>query len=136
MSWRALDGSFDSSWIHDSLSCFYFVTASSSLVLGQGAETCSGSQKLPVPAPSGRPSPAPPQAPTAAQAVPSTSLTPQSQSQTQAQQPQQQQGPGQTSLIIQLQQKQNRITPIQKPQGLDPVELLQEREYRYKIQTL
>ncbi|XP_053510010.1 probable global transcription activator SNF2L2 isoform X1 [Ictalurus furcatus] len=96
---------------------------------GQGAEACSGSQKLPVPAPSGRPSPAPPQAPTAAQVTPSTSLTPQSQSQPQAQQPQQQ-GPGQTSLIIQLQQKQNRITPIQKPQGLDPVELLQEREYR------
>ncbi|MCJ8746944.1 hypothetical protein PDJAM_G00147650 [Pangasius djambal] len=97
---------------------------------GQGAEASSGSQKLPVPAPSGRPSPAPPQAPTAAQAMPSTSLTPQPQSQPQAQQPQQQQGPGQTSLIIQLQQKQNRITPIQKPQGLDPVELLQEREYR------
>uniref|UniRef100_A0AAR2KAQ7 SWI/SNF related, matrix associated, actin dependent regulator of chromatin, subfamily a, member 2 n=1 Tax=Pygocentrus nattereri TaxID=42514 RepID=A0AAR2KAQ7_PYGNA len=79
---------------------------------GQGAEAPAGPQKLPVPAPSGRPSPAPPQAP-----------TPQPQ-----QQPQQ--GPGQPSLIIQLQQKQNRITPIQKPQGLDPVELLQEREYR------
>uniref|UniRef100_A0A674E2U4 SWI/SNF related BAF chromatin remodeling complex subunit ATPase 4 n=1 Tax=Salmo trutta TaxID=8032 RepID=A0A674E2U4_SALTR len=26
--------------------------------------------------------------------------------------------------------KQNRITPIQKPHGLDPVEILQEREYR------
>ncbi|XP_026994083.1 probable global transcription activator SNF2L2 isoform X1 [Tachysurus fulvidraco] len=97
---------------------------------GQGTEACSSSQKLPVPAPSGRPSPVPPQAPTATQAMPSTSITPQSQSQPQAQQPQQQQGPGQTSLMIQLQQKQNRITPIQKPQGLDPVELLQEREYR------
>ncbi|TSN86087.1 putative global transcription activator SNF2L2 [Bagarius yarrelli] len=104
---------------------------------GQSTESCSGSQKLPVPAPSGRPSPAPPQVPTAAQTMPSTSLTPQSQLQPQSQQPQQQQqqqqqqqGPGQTSLIIQLQQKQNRITPIQKPQGLDPVELLQEREYR------
>uniref|UniRef100_A0A8B9L2X6 SWI/SNF related, matrix associated, actin dependent regulator of chromatin, subfamily a, member 2 n=1 Tax=Astyanax mexicanus TaxID=7994 RepID=A0A8B9L2X6_ASTMX len=74
---------------------------------GQGAEAPSGPQKLPVPAPSGRPSPAPPQAST-----------------------QPQQGPGQPSLIIQLQQKQNRITPVQKPQGLDPVELLQEREYR------
>ncbi|KAG7318319.1 hypothetical protein KOW79_018074 [Hemibagrus wyckioides] len=97
---------------------------------GQATEACSSSQKLSVPAPSGRPSPAPPQAPTAAQPMPSTSLTPQTQSQPQAQQPQQQQGPGQTSLLIQLQQKQNRITPIQKPQGLDPVELLQEREYR------
>ncbi len=54
----------------------------------------------------------------------STSLTSQPQPQPLA-------GPGQPSLIIQLQQKQNRITPIQKPQGLDPVELLQEREYRY-----
>uniref|UniRef100_A0A3B4DZ60 SWI/SNF related, matrix associated, actin dependent regulator of chromatin, subfamily a, member 2 n=1 Tax=Pygocentrus nattereri TaxID=42514 RepID=A0A3B4DZ60_PYGNA len=61
----------------------------------------------PKPWAEGEPSPAPPQAPT-----------------------QPQQGPGQPSLIIQLQQKQNRITPIQKPQGLDPVELLQEREYR------
>uniref|UniRef100_A0A8C2DC94 SWI/SNF related, matrix associated, actin dependent regulator of chromatin, subfamily a, member 2 n=1 Tax=Cyprinus carpio TaxID=7962 RepID=A0A8C2DC94_CYPCA len=70
-------------------------------------ETPSAPQKLLVPAPSGRPSPAPPLAPTGTQPVPSN-----------------------PSLIIQLQQKQNRITPIQKPQGLDPVELLQEREYR------
>ncbi|KAI7813320.1 putative global transcription activator SNF2L2, partial [Triplophysa rosa] len=90
---------------------------------GQGAETSSVPQKLPVPAPSGRPSPAPPLAPTATQPVPSTSLTSQPQIQLQP-------GPGQPSLIIQLQQKQNRITPIQKPQGLDPVDLLQEREYR------
>ncbi|KAL0192937.1 hypothetical protein M9458_011233, partial [Cirrhinus mrigala] len=69
------------------------------------------------------PSPAPPLAPTGTQPVPSTSLTAQPQ-------PQPPPGPGQPSLIIQLQQKQNRITPIQKPQGLDPVELLQEREYR------
>ncbi|XP_052448173.1 probable global transcription activator SNF2L2 [Carassius gibelio] len=90
---------------------------------GQGSETPSAQQKLSVPAPSGRPSPAPPLAPTGTQAVPSTSLTSQPQ-------PQPPPGPGQPSLIIQLQQKQNRITPIQKPQGLDPVELLQEREYR------
>uniref|UniRef100_A0A3B1IV81 SWI/SNF related BAF chromatin remodeling complex subunit ATPase 2 n=1 Tax=Astyanax mexicanus TaxID=7994 RepID=A0A3B1IV81_ASTMX len=98
---------------------------------GQGAEAPSGPQKLPVPAPSGRPSPAPPQASTAPQPMPSTSLTPQPQPQSQPQLLQQpQQGPGQPSLIIQLQQKQNRVTPVQKPQGLDPVELLQEREYR------
>ncbi|XP_036454908.1 probable global transcription activator SNF2L2 [Colossoma macropomum] len=98
---------------------------------GQGAEAPAGPQKLPVPAPSGRPSPAPPQAPTAPQPIPSTSLTPQPQPPAQPQPQQQpQQGPGQPSLIIQLQPKQNRITPIQKPQGLDPVELLQEREYR------
>uniref|UniRef100_A0A671R2P6 Probable global transcription activator SNF2L2 n=1 Tax=Sinocyclocheilus anshuiensis TaxID=1608454 RepID=A0A671R2P6_9TELE len=87
----------------------------------QGSETPSAPQKLLVPAPSGRPSPAPPLALTGTQPVPCTSLT---------SQPQPPPGPGQPSLIIQLQQKQNRITPIQKPQGLDPVELLQEREYR------
>ncbi|KTG33583.1 hypothetical protein cypCar_00028460 [Cyprinus carpio] len=90
---------------------------------GQGSETPSAPQKLLVPAPSGRPSPAPPLAPTGTQPVPSTSLTSQPQ-------PQPPPGPGNPSLIIQLQQKQNRITLIQKPQGLDPVELLQEREYR------
>jgi SWI/SNF-related matrix-associated actin-dependent regulator of chromatin subfamily A protein 2/4 len=31
---------------------------------------------------------------------------------------------------VPLHQKQSRITPIQKPRGLDPVEILQEREYR------
>uniref|UniRef100_A0A671R2B5 Probable global transcription activator SNF2L2 n=1 Tax=Sinocyclocheilus anshuiensis TaxID=1608454 RepID=A0A671R2B5_9TELE len=94
---------------------------SSPLLSGQGSETPSAPQKLLVPAPSGRPSPAPPLALTGTQPVPCTSLT---------SQPQPPPGPGQPSLIIQLQQKQNRITPIQKPQGLDPVELLQEREYR------
>uniref|UniRef100_A0A672LUY8 Probable global transcription activator SNF2L2 n=1 Tax=Sinocyclocheilus grahami TaxID=75366 RepID=A0A672LUY8_SINGR len=79
----------------------------SPLLSGQGSETPSAPQKLLVPAPSGRPSPAPSLALTVTQPVPC-----------------------QPSLIIQLQQKQNRITPIQKPQGLDPVELLQEREYR------
>ncbi|XP_076856974.1 putative global transcription activator SNF2L2 isoform X2 [Brachyhypopomus gauderio] len=103
---------------------------------GQGTEAPTGPQKLPVSAPSGRPSPAPPQTPAAiTQPMPSSSITPQpqpppQQPPPQQPQPQQQQGPGQSSLIIQLQQKQNRITPIQKPQGLDPVELLQEREYR------
>uniref|UniRef100_A0A672LWI8 Probable global transcription activator SNF2L2 n=1 Tax=Sinocyclocheilus grahami TaxID=75366 RepID=A0A672LWI8_SINGR len=94
---------------------------SSPLLSGQGSETPSAPQKLLVPAPSGRPSPAPSLALTVTQPVPCTSLT---------SQPQPPPGPGQPSLIIQLQQKQNRITPIQKPQGLDPVELLQEREYR------
>lgn len=42
----------------------------------------------------------------------------------------QQPAPGQPSPVLQLQQKQSRISPIQKPQGLDPVEILQEREYR------
>ncbi|KAL4623261.1 putative global transcription activator SNF2L2 isoform X8 [Arapaima gigas] len=80
------------------------------------AEAPSTPQKLPVPAASGRPSPAPPQATPVPPPMPSTSVTPQP--------------PGQPSPIVQLQQKQNRITPIQKPQGLDPVEILQEREYR------
>jgi len=41
-------------------------------------------------------------------------------------------GQQQPSPILQM-QKQNRITPIQKPQGLDPVGILQEREYRYLL---
>ncbi|XP_037347847.2 probable global transcription activator SNF2L2 isoform X3 [Talpa occidentalis] len=86
---------------------------------GPGPELSSQStpQKLPVPTPSGRPSPAPPAAaqPPAA-AVPGPSVP--------------QPAPGQPSPILQLQQKQSRISPIQKPQGLDPVEILQEREYR------
>ncbi|KAM8984694.1 putative global transcription activator SNF2L2 isoform 4-T6 [Ara ararauna] len=72
-------------------------------------------QKLPAAPPSGRPSPAPAAAQPAA-AMPGPSIP--------------QPPPGQPSPIIQLQQKQNRISPIQKPQGLDPVEILQEREYR------
>ncbi|NXF95763.1 SMCA2 protein, partial [Eubucco bourcierii] len=72
-------------------------------------------QKLPAPPPSGRPSPAPAAAQPAA-AIPGPSLP--------------QPPPGQPSPVVQLQQKQNRISPIQKPQGLDPVEILQEREYR------
>ncbi|NXK67443.1 SMCA2 protein, partial [Sylvietta virens] len=72
-------------------------------------------QKLPAPAPSGRPSPAPAATQPAA-TIPGPSVP--------------QPPPGQPSPIVQLQQKQNRISPIQKPQGLDPVEILQEREYR------
>lgn len=30
-----------------------------------------------------------------------------------------------------MQQKQNKITPVTKPDGLDPVQILQERENRY-----
>ncbi|MGH0169365.1 UNVERIFIED_CONTAM: hypothetical protein FKN15_057075 [Acipenser sinensis] len=86
---------------------------------GQSGDVPSTPQKLPVPATSGRPSPAPPQAPSSAAAMPGTSLP--------------QQPPGQPSSTIQLQQKQNRITPIQKPQGLDPVEILQERGLQARI---
>lgn len=75
----------------------------------------STQQKLAVPPPSGRPSPAPPATQPSA-AMPGPSVP--------------QPTPGQPSPIVQLQQKQNRISPIQKPQGLDPVEILQEREYR------
>lgn len=88
---------------------------------GPGLEVLSSGpstpQKLQVPAPSGRPSPAPPASAPPAAAVPGPSV--------------QQPAPGQPSPILQLQQKQSRISPIQKPQGLDPVEILQEREYRY-----
>ncbi|XP_039400592.1 probable global transcription activator SNF2L2 isoform X4 [Mauremys reevesii] len=84
---------------------------------GQGPDmnVASTPQKLAVPPPSGRPSPAPPAAQPSA-AMPGPSVP--------------QPTPGQPSPIVQLQQKQNRISPIQKPQGLDPVEILQEREYR------
>uniref|UniRef100_A0A668A1I6 SWI/SNF related BAF chromatin remodeling complex subunit ATPase 4a n=1 Tax=Myripristis murdjan TaxID=586833 RepID=A0A668A1I6_9TELE len=68
------------------------------------AAPSSAPQKLIPPQPTGRPSPAPPST----------------------------QSPGQPAQPppMMLHQKQNRITPIQKPRGLDPVEILQEREYR------
>lgn len=89
----------------------------------QGGEGQGSAQKHLAPAASGRPSPAPPQA-SVAPALPmaGSSVTPQ---------PPGQQG----SSMLQMQQKQNRITPVQKPQGLDPVAILQEREYRYIFTT-
>lgn len=54
----------------------------------------------------------------------------------QQQQPSQQQGqqqPGQ-GQAMNVQNKQNRITPLTKPAGLDPVILLTERENRL-VQT-
>lgn len=75
-------------------------------------------QKLIPPQPTGRPSPAPPSVPPAASPV----MPPQTQSPGQ---------PVQPTPMMPYHAKQNRITPIQKPCGLDPVEILQEREYRY-----
>ncbi|KAL3062458.1 hypothetical protein OYC64_002293 [Pagothenia borchgrevinki] len=84
---------------------------------GQGVENQANAQKHLTPIPSGRPSPAPPQASAVPPGpMPGSSLTPQPPGQ-------------QVSPMVQM-QKQNRITPIQKPQGLDPVGILQEREYR------
>ncbi|XP_078107528.1 putative global transcription activator SNF2L2 isoform X2 [Sander vitreus] len=84
---------------------------------GQGGENQANAQKHLTPVPSGRPSPAPPQVSAVpAGAMPGSSVTPQPPGQ-------------QVSPMLQM-QKQNRITPIQKPQGLDPVGILQEREYR------
>ncbi|XP_056607331.1 transcription activator BRG1 isoform X3 [Triplophysa dalaica] len=77
-------------------------------------------QKLMPPQPTGRPSPAPPSVPPAASPV----MPPQTQS------PGHLSHPSQATTILPLHQKQNRITPVQKPCGLDPVEILQEREYR------
>uniref|UniRef100_A0A7N8YIV7 Transcription activator BRG1-like n=1 Tax=Mastacembelus armatus TaxID=205130 RepID=A0A7N8YIV7_9TELE len=74
-------------------------------------------QKLIPPQPTGRPSPAPPSVPPAASPV----MPPQTQSPGQ---------PAQPTPMMPYHAKQNRITPIQKPCGLDPVEILQEREYR------
>uniref|UniRef100_UPI0037E73943 probable global transcription activator SNF2L2 isoform X1 n=1 Tax=Semicossyphus pulcher TaxID=241346 RepID=UPI0037E73943 len=85
---------------------------------GQGGENQANAQKHLTPVASGRPSPAPPQASAVpAGPMPGSSVTPQPPGQ-------------QVSPMLQMQQKQNRITPIQKPQGLDPVGILQEREYR------
>ncbi|XP_032371770.1 putative global transcription activator SNF2L2 isoform X1 [Etheostoma spectabile] len=84
---------------------------------GQGGENQANAQKHLTPVPSGRPSPAPPQVSAVpAGLMPGSSVTPQPPGQ-------------QVSPMLQM-QKQNRITPVQKPQGLDPVGILQEREYR------
>ncbi|XP_034727314.1 probable global transcription activator SNF2L2 isoform X2 [Etheostoma cragini] len=84
---------------------------------GQGGENQANAQKHLTPVPSGRPSPAPPQVSTVpAGLMPGSSVTSQPSGQ-------------QVSPMLQM-QKQNRITPVQKPQGLDPVGILQEREYR------
>ncbi|XP_028433217.1 putative global transcription activator SNF2L2 isoform X1 [Perca flavescens] len=84
---------------------------------GQVGENQANAQKHLTPVPSGRPSPAPPQVSAVpAGPMPGNSVTPQPPGQ-------------QVSPMLQM-QKQNRITPIQKPQGLDPVGILQEREYR------
>uniref|UniRef100_A0A8C5GX34 Probable global transcription activator SNF2L2 n=1 Tax=Gouania willdenowi TaxID=441366 RepID=A0A8C5GX34_GOUWI len=85
---------------------------------GPAVDNQPNMQKHLTPVASGRPSPAPPPTP-AVQAgpIPSIAVTPQPPGQ-------------QVSPMLQMQQKQNRITPIQKPQGLDPVGILQEREYR------
>ena len=47
-----------------------------------------------------------------------------------AQQAQPGQQPGQPQQQMSMHGKQNRITPLNKPAGLDPVEILQERENR------
>ncbi|XP_025109979.1 probable global transcription activator SNF2L2 [Pomacea canaliculata] len=46
------------------------------------------------------------------------------------QQPQQQQPPPSVQAMMAMQQKQNRIAPVAKPQGLDPIAVLGERENR------
>uniref|UniRef100_A0A8U8BRS9 Uncharacterized protein n=1 Tax=Geospiza parvula TaxID=87175 RepID=A0A8U8BRS9_GEOPR len=68
-------------------------------------------QKLLPPPPAGRPSPVPPAVPPASPGP----LRPRR---------------GSRRPALPMHPKQNRITPIQKPRGLDPVEILQEREYR------
>uniref|UniRef100_A0A673CSN8 SWI/SNF related, matrix associated, actin dependent regulator of chromatin, subfamily a, member 4 n=1 Tax=Sphaeramia orbicularis TaxID=375764 RepID=A0A673CSN8_9TELE len=84
---------------------------------GPMAAPSNAPQKLIPPQPTGRPSPAPPSVPPAASPV----MPPQTQSPSQ---------PAQPTPMMPYHAKQNRITPIQKPCGLDPVEILQEREYR------
>uniref|UniRef100_A0A672J5M7 Probable global transcription activator SNF2L2 n=1 Tax=Salarias fasciatus TaxID=181472 RepID=A0A672J5M7_SALFA len=89
-----------------------------------GSDSQASAQKHLTPVASGRPSPVPPQA-AAAAAVPTGPAGPLPGGSTTPQPPGQQVSP-----MLQMQQKQNRITPVQKPQGLDPVGILQEREYR------
>ncbi|XP_070196110.1 probable global transcription activator SNF2L2 [Littorina saxatilis] len=50
--------------------------------------------------------------------------------QPQPMQPQQPQPPPSVQAMMAMQQKQNRIAPVSKPQGLDPITILQERENR------
>uniref|UniRef100_A0A8C5M013 SWI/SNF related BAF chromatin remodeling complex subunit ATPase 4 n=1 Tax=Leptobrachium leishanense TaxID=445787 RepID=A0A8C5M013_9ANUR len=85
--------------------------------MANAAAPATAPQKLIPPQPTGRPSPAPPAVPPAASPV----MPPQTQSPGQ---------PAQPPPMVQFHSKANRITPIQKPRGLDPVEVLQEREYR------
>jgi hypothetical protein len=44
--------------------------------------------------------------------------------------------PASMQAIITAQQRNNRIAPVAKPQGLDPVSLLEERENRYCLNYL
>ncbi len=88
--------------------------------LVNAATPSNAPQKLMPPQPTGRPSPAPPSVPPAASPVMPL----------QTQSPGHLAHPSQPSTMVPLHQKQNRITPVQKPCGLDPVEILQEREYR------
>ncbi|XP_031419672.1 transcription activator BRG1 isoform X2 [Clupea harengus] len=85
--------------------------------MGNATTPSNASQKLIPPQPTGRPSPTPPSVPSAASPV----MPPQNQMPGQ---------PGQPTSMVSMHQKQIRITPIQKPCGLDPVDILQEREYR------
>uniref|UniRef100_A0A8C3MKU6 Uncharacterized protein n=1 Tax=Geospiza parvula TaxID=87175 RepID=A0A8C3MKU6_GEOPR len=77
---------------------------------GPGQAPGAGPKLLPPP-PAGRPSPVPPAVPPASPGP----LRPRR---------------GSRRPALPMHPKQNRITPIQKPRGLDPVEILQEREYR------
>lgn len=97
----------------------WLTTFSSTGPMVSAAAPASGPQKPIPPQPTGRPSPVPPSVPPAASPV----MPPQTQSPGQPPQP--------PPMV--LHQKQNRITPIQKPRGLDPVEILQEREYRWDV---
>ncbi|KAL8604698.1 Transcription activator BRG1 [Nucella lapillus] len=76
--------------------------------------------------------PGPPGAPDLAQQR-MAGMTPQQQQQLQQQQsaqPQQPQPPPSVQALMAMQQKQNRIAPVSKPTGLDPIAVLNERENR------
>ncbi|CAI9732152.1 probable global transcription activator SNF2L2 isoform X1 [Octopus vulgaris] len=66
----------------------------------------------------------------AAQNYPPQMMSAQSQPNVQVQQRMQQQQPTSIQAIVSLQQRQNRVSPVGKPTGLDPIEILNEREHR------
>lgn len=67
----------------------------------------------------------------AAQNYPPQMMSSQSQQNVQVQQRMPQQQPTSIQAIVSLQQRQNRVSPVGKPTGLDPIEILNEREHRY-----
>ena len=90
----------------------------------QAAQAPGGPSRYPMP-PSGQP--------------PQASMPPIQPGQPPQRMPQPPQPPAQPMTLqaaMQMQQKQNRLAPVEKPQGIDPIEILQERENRWVFHIL